>query len=165
MTLRDALLPEFDQEMTTTRNLLERVPGDKEEWKPHPRSFSLGHLAQLISWMPGWMTHTLRETSFDFGSGTQYGHATTDALLAAFDRNVREARAVLAHSTDADLAVPWSLKVRNVVVLSRPRSAALRQHINHLIHHRGQLSVYLRLLEVPLPSIYGPTADEPWDPR
>jgi len=165
VALRDALLPEFDQEMETTRKLLERVPSDQGEWKPHPRSFSLGHLAQLISWMPGWMTTTLRETSFDFGSATGYGHATTDALLALFDRNVQEARAALAHSSDADLAVPWSLTVRSVAILNRPRSAAIRQHINHLIHHRGQLSVYLRLLDVPLPSIYGPTADEPWDPR
>lgn len=162
MSFAEALLPEFDQEMATTRRLLERVPSDKAQWKPHPKSFALGHLAQLLSWMPGWVTNTLRQTELDLAVAGGYSFETTETLLREFDKNVREAREALTSSKDADVAVPWSLKHGDRVLFSAPRRAVVRQHINHLIHHRGQLSVYLRLNDVPLPSIYGPTADEPW---
>jgi uncharacterized damage-inducible protein DinB len=162
MTIAASLLPEFDQEMATTRKLLERVPSDKGRWKPHPKSFSLGHLAQLVSWMPGWITTTLLQTELDLLGAAAYSYEETPKLVAEFDRNVREARAALTTMTDADFDVPWSLKRGGQVFLTLPRRAVVRMHINHLIHHRGQLSVYLRLNDVSLPSIYGPTADEKW---
>jgi uncharacterized damage-inducible protein DinB len=162
MSLADALLPEFDQEMATTRRVLERVPSDKGEWKPHPKSFALGHLAQLVSWMPGWIATTLRDTSLDLARAGGYTLQPTPQLLAAFDRNVRDARSAISVAGDADYAVPWSLKHGAQVLFTAPRGVVVRQHINHLVHHRGQLTVYLRLLDVPVPSIYGPTADEKW---
>ncbi|HEX9580515.1 MAG TPA: DinB family protein [Gemmatimonadales bacterium] len=160
MTIAETLLPEFDQEMTTTRRVLERVPTDKGKWKPHERSFPLGHLAQLVASMPGWNTTALKATSLDLGSFSGYTYETTETLLAVFDRNVKEARAAIAASKDADYVVPWSLKFRDQVIFTLPRAAVVRQNISHLVHHRGQLTVYLRLLDVPIPSIYGPTADE-----
>lgn len=160
MSIAESLLPEFDQEMATTRKLLERVPGENGQWKPHPKSFALGHLAQLIARMPGWLTFMLRDTEFDLAASAPYSFETTPALLAEFDRNVREARTALASAMDPDFAALWSLKHGDRVLASMPRGAVVRSHINHIIHHRGQLSVYLRLNDVPLPSIYGPTADE-----
>lgn len=160
MSIGADLLPEFDQEMAATRRVLERVPGDKAQWKPHPKSFPLGHLAQLVSWMPGWIANTLGQTSLDLAKAGGYSLEKTDTLLAGFDKSVREARAALTASTDADFAVPWSLKHGDRVLFTAPRGAVVRQHISHLSHHRGQLTVYFRLLDVPVPSIYGPTADE-----
>ncbi|NJD09537.1 MAG: hypothetical protein FIB01_03495 [Gemmatimonadetes bacterium] len=162
MSMTDVLLPEFDLEMATTRRLLARVPTDRGEWQPHPKSFSLGHLAQLVSWMPGWITNAVQETSLDLAGGPNYTYESTDTLLAVFDRNVREARAAIEAASDEDYQVTWSLRAGPQVLMSAPRAFIVRQDISHLVHHRGQLSVYLRLLDVPVPSIYGPTADEPW---
>ena len=162
MTVAAGLLPEFVQEMATTRKLLERVPGEKGTWKPHPKSFALGHLAQLVARMPGWMMPMLRETELNLVTSPGYSIETTPALLAEFDRNVRAARDALRAAKDADFAVPWSLKHGDRVLFTMPRGAVVRTHINHLVHHRGQLSVYLRLVDVPVPSMYGPTADEGW---
>jgi len=162
MGIAEGLLPEFDQEMATTRKLLERVPSDKGPWKPHPKSFPLGHLAQLVATMPGWVTKTLRDTEIDLATSPGYSFETTETLLGEFDRHVREAREALASARDTDFAVLWSLKHGARVLFTAPRGVVVRQNVNHLIHHRGQLSVYLRLNDVPLPSIYGPTADEPW---
>jgi uncharacterized damage-inducible protein DinB len=160
MTIAESLLPEFDQEMASTRRLLERVPGDRAEWKPHPKSFSLGHLAQLVSWMPGWIDNTLRETEKNLKGGSPYSIEATETLLQGFDKNVANARAAIVGSRDADYAVLWSLKMGDKAVWTAPRAVVVRTHISHLSHHRGQLTVYLRLLDVPIPSIYGPTADE-----
>ena len=160
MSVRDTLVPEFEQEMSSTRRLLERVPSDRGEWKPHPKSFALGHLAQLVAWIPGWVANTARETSLDLATAPGYSFETTEALLAMFDANVRDAREALAVATDESFPVLWSLKHGDRVLFSAPRGTVLRTHVNHLIHHRGQLTVYLRLLDVPLPPIYGPTADE-----
>lgn len=155
-------LKEFDQEMHTTRRLLERVPSDKGQWKPHVKSFALGHLAQLVAWLPGWIADTLRHPYFDLAqaSGYSYSFEPTEVLLEMFDANVRAARAALEEVRGAALDELWSLKRGDEVLLTAPRGELVRQHLNHLIHHRGQLTVYLRLLNVPLPSIYGPTADE-----
>jgi uncharacterized damage-inducible protein DinB len=162
MSIAETLLPEFDQEMATTRRLLERVPSDKGAWKPHPKSFSLGHLAQLVATMPGWLTNMATRTELDLAGQPGYSLESTDTLLTRFDKLVREAREALAATTDADLSVPWSLKHGERVLFTTPRAATIRSTINHLIHHRGQLTVYLRLVDVPIPSVYGPTADEPW---
>ena len=160
MSMSDTLLPEFDQEMAITRRVLERVPGDKGEWKPHVKSFALGHLAQLVSNMPGWITQAVKETSLNLGGFSGYSYEKTETLLENFDKNVREAREAIAAAKDADYAVSWSLKMGDRVLFTMPRGAVVRQTISHLAHHRGQLTVYLRMLDVPIPSIYGPTADE-----
>jgi uncharacterized damage-inducible protein DinB len=162
MSLSEWFVPEFDLEMATTRRLLERVPDDQGAWKPHPKSFSLGHLAQLVSWMPGWIAQAVRETRLDLSGAPGYSLEKTTDLLATFDGNVKEGRAALVGASDADLAVPWSLTMGERVLFTMPRSGVVRQTINHLVHHRGQLTVYLRLRDVPIPSIYGPTADERW---
>ena len=161
-SIAQAFLAELDAEMPPTRRLLERVPSDKGEWKPHPKSFSLAHLAQLVARMPGWVTHTMKQDSLDLSSAPKYSNEKTEALLAEFDRCVKEAKDALAKAKDDDFSVPWSLTMGDRVLMTMPRLAVMRQNINHLAHHRGQLTVYLRLLDVPIPSIYGPTADEPW---
>jgi uncharacterized damage-inducible protein DinB len=160
MSIAETLLPEFDQEMASTRRVLERVPSDKPDWKPHPKSFSMAHLAQLLSWMPGWIANAIKETTLDLTAFGGYSNQKTPDLLAAFDKNVTEARAAIAASKDADYAVVWSLKRGPAVLMSMPRAAVVRQTISHLSHHRGQMTVYLRLCDIPVPPIYGPTADE-----
>ena len=162
MRIGESMLAEWDQEMATTRRLLERVPTDKGEWKPHEKSFSLGHLAQLVSWMPGWMVSTLREPHLDLAGGARYSLQPTDELLAQFDENVKRGREALAAVSDEEMAKDWSLKMGDRVLMTQPRLVVARQNVNHLVHHRAQLGVYLRLLDVPVPSMYGPTADERW---
>jgi uncharacterized damage-inducible protein DinB len=162
MTTPAIPLKEFDQEMATTRRLLERVPGDKAAWKPHEKSFALGHLAQLVARMPGWITLTLRQPKLDLSAGQGYGFEPTEELLREFDRNVAEAREALGAVAGAALDEPWTLTAGERVLMTLPRGEVVRQNLNHLIHHRGQLTVYLREVDVPLPSIYGPTADERW---
>ena len=155
-------LAEFDHEMATTRRLLERVPSEKGRWKPHEKSFALGHLAQLVAWMPGWIASTLREPAINLAGGSGYSFEPTDVLLTEFDGNARAAREALAAVTGPALDEPWSLKMGDQVLFTSPRGSTVRGHLNHLIHHRGQLTVYLRLVDVPLPQVYGPTADERW---
>ena len=162
MTIAETLLPEFDMEMANTRKAIARVPSDKGEWKPHPKSFSLAHLTQLISTMPGWITTMVTQTELDLAKQAGYSTETTSTLLERFDKLVTESRAALAAAKDSDFAVDWSLKHSGHVLFTSPRGVVVRQTINHLVHHRGQLTVYLRLLDVPVPSLYGPTADEPW---
>lgn len=162
MALVDALMPEFDHEMTVTRKLLERVPDDKCDWKPHPKSFSLGQLAQHVATIPMWGSVTVTTTELDIGGGGQLPAAKSRTdLLAMFDKHVGETRAALTGKTDAELMVPWALKNGSHTIFTMPRAGVWRGFVlSHLIHHRGQLSVYLRLLDVPVPSIYGPSADE-----
>jgi uncharacterized damage-inducible protein DinB len=165
MPIAESILPEFDHETATTRTLLERVPGDKAEWKPHVRSMSLGQLAMHIANLPQWAAIALERTQFDTNppgesraSGPPYESA--QALLKTYDRNVAAARALLSRTTDGEFMVQWTLKNGGKTMYSMPRVAVFRSFVlNHAVHHRGQLSVYLRLLDVPLPSIYGPTAD------
>lgn len=157
-------LHEFDAEMATTRRVLARVPSAQGPWKPHAKSFALGHLAQLVAEMPGWITRTLTDGAFDLADGPAYAFQPTEGLLAVFDQHVAAAREALHARIGAALEDPWSLRSGDRVLMTLPRGVAARQQLNHLIHHRGQLSVYLRLLDVPVPSIYGPSADEPWSP-
>jgi len=161
MRIADLLSPEFDQELAVTRRVLERVPNGKGEWKPHAKSFPLGHLAQLVARLPGWATMTMRQTGLDPSAGGGYTFETTETLLAEFDRNAAEGKAAIAEATNEDFQVSWSLKMGDRVLLTQPRYSVVRASvINHLVHHRAQLGVYLRLLDVPVPSMYGPTADE-----
>jgi uncharacterized damage-inducible protein DinB len=162
MTISETLLPEFDEEMKTTRRVIERVPSEKGDWKPHEKSFSLAHLTQLVATMPGWVTKIVNGQDINLSEGAGYSNQSTASLLEQFDKHVGEARAAIAEADDDQYAKPWSLKMGDKVLFSLPRSVVTRQTINHLVHHRGQLTVYLRLVDVPVPSIYGPTADEPW---
>lgn len=160
MNRAQEILKEFDQEMVPTRRVLERVPDGKGKWKPHPKSFSLEHLAQLVSWMPGWIGQALRETSLDIGAVGGYSSETTATLLAGFDTNVASSRAALEEVKAKDWSVVWTLRHGQREILSLPRVEVVRMHLNHLVHHRAQLGVYLRLLDVPVPAMYGPSADE-----
>ena len=163
MPLVDALLPEFDHEMTTTRKVLERVPEDRFDWKPHAKSFSAGELATHVANLPTWGTETLTKSEIDLAGGQRVAALASKAeLIATFDKNVAAARAALTGKTDAELLAIWSLKRGGKTIFSMPKTAVLRSFVlSHLIHHRGQLCVYLRLLDVPVPSVYGPSADEP----
>jgi uncharacterized damage-inducible protein DinB len=160
MTIGQSLLPEFEQEMATTRRVLERVPSERGEWKPHPKSFAMGHLAQLLAWMPDWINRTLTATELNLATAGGYSFETTDTLLKLFDTNVAASRKALQECADSDWDVTWSLTRGTQVLWAAPRRVVVRNHINHLVHHRGQMSVYLRLNDIPVPSMYGPTADE-----
>lgn len=155
-------IAEFDLEMQTTRRLIQRVPGNKLDWKPHVKSFSLGNLAQLLSWMPGWIEQALHKTELDLLAGDGYGPTTPDVLMQDFEKGVAASRTALLSVTGAALQEVWTLRRGSDVLWSAPRREVVRAHLNHLIHHRGQFTVYLRMVDVPLPSIYGPTADEKW---
>ena len=162
MTIAQTLLPEFDQEMATTRRVLERVPNDKADWKPHQKSFSMAHLAQLVAMIPDWITQTLQKTEIDIATGSPYKNQKTESLIEQFDRNVRGAHDAIAAAKDSDFAVNWSLKMGPQVLITQTRAAAVRSHISHLVHHRAQVGMYLRLVDVAVPQMYGPTADEGW---
>ncbi len=162
MSIVDALLPEFDHEIATTRTLLARVPDGRNDWAPHPKASSLEKLAGHIAILPGWGEATLAHDSVDLATMPPPAPLTTrEAWLGAFDATSAAMRAALVGRTDAELMATWSLKRDGQVIFSMPRVAVLRSFfMNHLIHHRGQLSVYLRALDVALPAIYGPSADE-----
>jgi uncharacterized damage-inducible protein DinB len=165
MSIAETLLPEFDHEMANTRQLLQVVPAADAAWRPHPRSYSLGDLAAHIARLPLWGRMVLQQPELDLGSPANASIArapftTVPELLEQFDRNVREARSALASTSDGAMGTTWTLKNRGTTVFSMPRAAVLRGFVlSHMIHHRGQLSVYLRLRDVPLPALYGPTAD------
>jgi uncharacterized damage-inducible protein DinB len=164
MSIAQSLLPEFDHEAANTRKLLARVPEAHASWKPHPKSWSLGELALHLANLPLWGRMTLSQPEIDmdsFGGLPKRAFTTTAALLETFDRNTAEERAALVSLTDADMLAPWTLRKGGKAVLTMPRVAAMRSSVlNHTIHHRGQLTVYLRMKDVPLPFLYGPTADE-----
>jgi uncharacterized damage-inducible protein DinB len=162
MPLKNTLLTEFDHEMGTTRRLLERIPDGKFDWKPHDKSMSLGGLATHLSNLPNWGTTILNDASYDLAAGPPNLTAAASRVdvLAHFDAATATTRAAL-DKTDAELAAQWKLKRGDQEIFSLPRAAAFRTFVlYHVVHHRGQLSVYLRLNDVPVPSIYGPTADE-----
>lgn len=162
MNRNEELLKEFDQEMQSTRKTLERVPDGDPDWKPHAKSFSIAHLTQLVAGMPGWIEKTLNHPFLDLKTQMGYSNQKTAALLDVFDKGVASARAAIAATTPESWDSNWSLKMGDHTLMSMPRREVVRQHINHIVHHRAQLGVYLRLLDVPVPSCYGPTADEKW---
>lgn len=162
MSIAQMLLPEFDQEMANTRKMLERVPDGKFEFKPHEKSMSLGHLAAHTSEMPSYATATMSTERLDFG-GDEKPFAPTNKkeILDAFDKHVAEARALLAKASDEDMMKVWTLTYKGQQIFSLPRAAVLRTMVlSHLIHHRAQLGVYLRMNNVEVPGMYGPSADE-----
>lgn len=166
MTYSQTILPEFDQEMASTRKVLERVPDDKLDWKPHPKSNTIGWNANHLAEMAGWVPNTLATTELDISppGGEPYQSpklASRKAILDMFDKNVAEARKALETVKDDAMNVAWSLKQGGQTLLTMPRSAVIRSFVmNHMIHHRAILTVYLRLNNIPVPGMYGPSADE-----
>jgi uncharacterized damage-inducible protein DinB len=165
MRISDLLLPEYDSEIQITRKVLERVPDDRGEWQPHPKAFKMAHLAQLVAMLPDWVVKTLEQTELDIapkdGPRTGYTVEKTATLLALFDKNAKAGRAALARANDEDFQVQWTLKAAGNPVLTQPRYMILRQMVlNHLVHHRAQLGIYLRLTDQKVPQMYGPSADE-----
>jgi uncharacterized damage-inducible protein DinB len=166
MALSAAFLSEFDQEMANTRKTLERVPDSKFSWKPHQKSSALGQLAGHLANIPSWLTITIKEDTLDLAPGGVPMQPpptpnNNKELLAQFDENVKQGRSVLAAASDAQLMQPWSLLNNGKTMMTLPKAAVVRSFVmNHLIHHRAQLGVYLRLNNIPVPAIYGPSADE-----
>jgi uncharacterized damage-inducible protein DinB len=166
MTLGGMMLGEFDHEMQNTRKTLERVPDDKWDWKPHDKSGTVGWLAGHIATLPGWATMTIKTDQFDYapvdGPSYQAPKITNkNELLAEFDKNASEARASLANVSDQEIMKEWVLLAGGKPVFTMPRVACIRGMVmNHLIHHRAQLTMYFRLLGIPVPGLYGPSADE-----
>jgi uncharacterized damage-inducible protein DinB len=165
MGINQAFLGELDHEAATTRRMLERVPMDKLTWKPHDKSMSMGQLAVHVAQLPGFAPFTMTTPEFDLGApgrdNKQPEFKTNKELLDFFDGNVGQMREALNAATDEALREPWTLRKGEQVIFTLPRAGVMRSMImSHLIHHRGQLSVYLRLNNVPVPSIYGPSADE-----
>lgn len=161
MAMIDAMLAEMEEEAQGTRRLLERVPEDKLGWKPHPKSFSLGQLALHVAQLPGGIAELASVDEFQVPEFAQKEPRSRAELLEAFEDSLARARAALGTMGDQRLQESWTLKDGEQVLMTVPRAALLRSlMLNHYYHHRGQLTVYLRLLDVPLPSVYGPTADE-----
>ena len=162
MAIKDSILPEFDHEMATSRTVIERVPDGKFDYKPHEKSMSMGVLASHIADMPTWAVVGITQDSLDMAAGFKPFQAASNAeLLAAFDKNVALARTAIAGASDETFMKNWSLKNGDTTLMTMPKIAVVRSFVmNHVIHHRGQLSVYLRLNNIAVPSIYGPSADE-----
>ena len=166
MSISASLLPEFDHEMATTRKALERVPDDKFDWRPHEKSATMGSLANHLANIPTWAGFTISQDSFDLappdgGSVKWEVNGSRQELLDYFDKSVAAARDAIAGASDQDLLKPWSLLKGGATVMTLPKIAVLRSFMmNHMIHHRGQLTFYLRLNNIPVPAIYGPSADE-----
>lgn len=163
MPMNQSLLAEFKQEAANTRKLLEKVPMEKADWKPHEKSMSLGHLARHIAEMNGWVKVSIEQDVLDFSKDAYkpQNPTTTKDLLAFFDRLHEEAITVLSNATDEKLMQSWTMRNGETVYFTMPKAAVVRTWcMNHVYHHRGQLTVYLRLLGVPLVGMYGPTADD-----
>jgi uncharacterized damage-inducible protein DinB len=159
----ESVIAEYANETRTTRRLLERIPADQFEWRPHPKSFTAGGLASHIVECMGWLESIFGHDEIDFDPSTfkPYRAASLSALLATFDEKAADGQRILAGVDEAALGTPWRLTMREKVLVERPKAEAFRDFtVSHIIHHRGQLSVYLRLLDVPVPGAYGPTADE-----
>jgi uncharacterized damage-inducible protein DinB len=163
MKMTQLFLDELNREATRTRRAVERVPTGRDDWKPHAKSMPLGRLAGLVASMPSWVTLIITQDELDLTppGGGQYQQPATDKLAAALDQHVAKARESLTGTTDEFLLTTnWRLKAGGQVVMDQPRHIVLRDTLNHLAHHRGQLTVYLRLLDQPVPAIYGPSADD-----
>jgi uncharacterized damage-inducible protein DinB len=168
MAIKESLLPELDQEAAVTRRLLERLPAEKLGWQPHPKSMTLSRLVTHLTELANWGIMAITEDEIDInppggGAPRRTELRSVPEILSTFDANVAHLRKAVADTSDATFQRPWTLKSSGQVIFTLPKIAVLRAMVlSHLIHHRGQLTVYLRLLDVPIPSIYGPTADEGW---
>ena len=163
MKLTDLFLAELEREVAATRNSVARVPEGRNDWRPHEKSMKLGYLAALVATMPSWMEAIVNDDEIDFKSPHAYRteeFASTRELVEAFDRSLDKARKALAGTTDEHLLTNWRLRAGEHIILQQPRYVVIEDTFTHLAHHRGQLTVYLRLTGASVPSIYGPSADE-----
>jgi uncharacterized damage-inducible protein DinB len=163
MAIKESFLSELKQEEKATRKLLERVPGKSLSWKPHEKSFPLSRLASHIAELPGWISAILDYDELDFGKVefTPPEISTPGDIMKIHEENMEKAVKSLEKSKDEDFSKMWTLRRNDRVFFTRPKDEVLKTFAySHLYHHRGQLTVYLRLLDVPLPGVYGPTADE-----
>ncbi len=162
MSISEMLLPEFDEEMKNTRKVLELVPEDKFDYKPHEKSMPLGRLAGHVAEMPSWVAQTLQTEVLEMGGDYKpWNPATRKEILDAFDKHVAEARTAIAGASDEEMAKTWTFIYGGKTIFSMPRAAVLRgMTMSHMIHHRAQLGVYLRMNNVEIPGMYGPSADE-----
>jgi uncharacterized damage-inducible protein DinB len=165
MKLTEVLLSEFNREVEKSRRALQNVPDDKYEWKPHERSMQFGYLIAMVATIPSWVAMQVNQPSLDIaptdGPKVQMEPMRTSAaLLAQLDKTAGEARAALEGTTDEHLMTSWQLKVRGNVVMEAPRFEMIQDSLNHWVHHRGQATVYLRLMGAKVPALYGPSADE-----
>lgn len=154
-------LRELESEVRATRECLEKIPLDNPSWKPHEKSMELGYLAVLVADIPKWIDLSIKDSVIDLATYEQFKPKTTEELVARFDENVESAKKSLTNVTDEGLKETFSLKNQGQLLFSAPMDENISSCINHLVHHRGQLSVYMRLLDIPVPSIYGPSADTP----
>ncbi len=165
MTIAETLLADFDSEIASTRRLLERIPENDPAWKPHEKSMPIGRLALHVARLPEFGTMMLTSEEFDVATGKRKPliFESTAHLVSELERSSTETRAHLATASDDQLQTNWKLLFGDRLVVEGPRLKLLRtMFLNHLLHHRGQLTVYLRLLDVPVPGLYGPSADEPF---
>lgn len=153
-------LIELESEVRATRRCLEAIPESLYDWKPHEKSMNMGYLALLVADIPRWITYTIEKSEVDFATYEHFQLSTTAMLLEHFDENIKKVRSVLANVSNEELKGEFSLKNRGVVLFSTSWKENIQSSINHWVHHRGQLTVYMRLNNIPVPSIYGPSADE-----
>ena len=150
---------ELDSEVRATRECLAEVPMDKADWKPHEKSMQMGYMAQLVADIPRWIQYMIEESVIDFETYPQFKGTTTEELVAHFDKSVEAAKNALASITDEQLKELFYLRHGERELFSSPKDESISQAINHLVHHRGQLTVYLRMNDLKVPSIYGPSGD------
>jgi len=170
MTIAEILLLDYDQEVSNTRRTLERIPEDKPDWAPHTKSFKMGKLSMHCATIPLFGSYILEDDGMDMANSKRE-HAdltftTTAAAVAALDENAAKCRAAIAAASDEHFLKPWKFSFGEHVISHLPRAATFRMMcFDHLIHHTSQLGVYLRLLDIPVPALYGPSADEQWSPK
>lgn len=166
MSIAQSLLPEFDQEMAGTRKTLERIPDAKLDWKGHPKSNSIGWVTGHLVEIPGWVEPTLKHNSWDYSPPGAEPYRTPPATsvrqaMELFDQNVAAARRAIESASDEEFGKPWTLLYQGRVIFTMPRITVMRSFIlNHMIHHRAILTVYLRMNDIPVPALYGPSGDE-----
>ncbi|RZJ64237.1 MAG: damage-inducible protein DinB [Flavobacterium sp.] len=159
-TLTTAFLEELKMETISTRKCLERIPESTFGFKPHPKSMEMGYLVQLVAAIPSWITHMIKDSEIDFATFPQPKIETTSDIMTYFEANIKEAEETLRNTTDEDLEGDFSLKRNGEVLYTTQKKVDIGTTLNHWVHHRGQLTVYMRLNDILVPSIYGPSADE-----
>jgi uncharacterized damage-inducible protein DinB len=160
MSVITELLEELEAEAPATRKCLERIPETLSDWKPHEKSMAMGYLSLLVAEIPKWITHMLEKSEIDFATFEHFQPKNTAELVKHFDENVEGAKKALQKASDESLAEPFYLKNQGQVVFTSTKKDNITSSINHMVHHRGQLTVYMRLNDIPVPSIYGPSADD-----
>jgi uncharacterized damage-inducible protein DinB len=159
-TIGTEFLKELEAESTASRKCLERIPETLFDWKPHEKSLTMGYLALLVAEIPKWITSMLEKSEIDFATFEHFKPGNTSELVSHFDENIQGVKNALQHVSDEAMLEPFFLKNKGQVIFSSPKKENIGSSINHLVHHRGQLTVYMRLNNIPVPSIYGPSADD-----